>query len=60
MEEILLVTDGKTLNQLSKCTGIQKDTSQNNQENKISPLLGKNTLMISIWKLYYQKQMAKR
>lgn len=60
MEEILLVTDGKTLNQLSECTGIWKDTSQNKQENKISPLLGKNTLMISIWKLYYQKQMAKR
>lgn len=40
--------------------GICKNTSQNDEESKIIQRVGKNILMVSIWKLDYQKQMAKR
>lgn len=40
--------------------GICKDTLQNDEESKIAQQVGKNILMVSIWKLDYQKQMTKR
>lgn len=40
--------------------GICMDTSQNDEESKIAQQVGKNILMVSIWKLDYQKQMIKR
>lgn len=40
--------------------GICKETSQNDEGSKIAQQVGKNILMVSIWKLDYQKQMTKR
>lgn len=40
--------------------GICNETSQNDEGSKIAQQVGKNILMVSIWKLDYQKQMTKR